>query len=144
MSPYLPNTNLTSLSIGSKIYCYAQSYHGALIELEGRIDTTKKHNDVYFRENQTNIGMTVRYRDDDDDDNDEAPPSDVPKMFTPLAAASLGNTRVSISFPSHFHQWLTRNIVPNIRERCQHPSRHRLQRWLLAKGHPLQSQRCRR
>jgi hypothetical protein len=94
MSPFLPNTNLTSLSIGSKVYCYAQSYHGALIELEGRIDTNKHHNDVYIRENQTHIGMTVRYRDDDDDDEEEDTPSDVPKMFTPLAAASLGQARV--------------------------------------------------
>lgn len=101
MSPYLPNTYLTSLSSGSKVYCYAQSYHGALIELEGRIDTTKRHSDVYIRENQTNIGMTVRYRQDDDDDADEGPASHAPKMFTPLAAASLGNTRVSVSFPPH-------------------------------------------
>ena len=100
MSPYLPNTFLTSLSSGSKVYCYAQAYHGALIELEGRIDTTKTHNDVYIRGNQTNIGMTVRYRQDDGDE-DEAPASDAPKMFTPLAAASLGNTRVSVSFPPH-------------------------------------------
>ena len=102
MSPYLPNTYLTSLSTGSKVFCYAQSYHGTLIELEGRIDTTKKHNDVYIRENQTNIGMTVRYRqDDDDDDDDAALESHVPKMFTPLAAASLGKTRVSVSLPPH-------------------------------------------
>jgi hypothetical protein len=72
-----------------------------LIELEGRIDTTKRHSDVYIRENQTSIGMTVRYREDKGDGDDEAPASDVPKMFTPLAAASLGNTRVSVSFPTH-------------------------------------------
>ena len=45
--------------------------------------------------------MTVRYREDKGDGDDEAPASDVPKMFTPLAAASLGNTRVSVSFPTH-------------------------------------------
>ena len=101
MSPYLPNTNLTSLSCGNKVYCYCQSYHGALIELEGRIDSNKRHNDLYIRENQTSIGMTVRYRDDEGDDDDEAPDSDVPKMFTPLTAASLGNTRVSVSVPPY-------------------------------------------
>lgn len=99
MAPFLPNTNITSLSIGSNIYCYVQSYHGALIELTGNIATTKRHANVYSRDNQTNIGLTVRYRDDDDE-NEEDTPSHVPKMFTPLAAASLGKTRVLYRFSS--------------------------------------------
>jgi hypothetical protein len=95
MSPYLPNSNITSLSIGSNIYCYVQAYHGALVELGGQIATTRKHANVYSRDNQTNIGLTVRYREEDDDDEEEIP-SHAPKMFTPLAAASLGNTRYLI------------------------------------------------
>jgi hypothetical protein len=95
MSPYLPNSNITSLSVGSNVYCYIQSYHGALIELGGQIATTKRHSNVYFRDNQTHIGQTVRYREDDDEDVEDIP-SHAPKMFTPLAAASLGNTRYLI------------------------------------------------
>ena len=93
MSPYLPNSNITSLSVGSNIYCYVQAYHGTLVELGGQIATTKRHANVYLRDNQTHIGLTVRYREDDDEDTEDIP-SHVPKMFTPLAAASLGKTRV--------------------------------------------------
>ncbi|KJK74992.1 hypothetical protein H634G_09627 [Metarhizium anisopliae BRIP 53293] len=95
MSPFLPNTNITSLSIGSNIYCYVQSYHGELMELRGRISTTKKYANVYSRDDQTNIGLTVRYREEDDEDEEEIE-SHAPKMFTPLAAASLGTTRYLI------------------------------------------------
>lgn len=93
MGPFLPNTNITSLSIGSNIYCYVQGYHGTLIELGGQIATNKKHTNVYSRDNQTHIGLTVRYREDDNED-DEHIASHAPKMFTPLAAASLGKIRV--------------------------------------------------
>lgn len=93
MPSYLPNSNITSLSIGSNIYCYVQSYHGALIELGGKLATTKRHANVYSRDNQTDIGLTVRYRGDDNEDEEDIPPY-APKMFTPLAAASLGKTRV--------------------------------------------------
>ena len=93
MSPYLPNSNITSLSVGSNIYCYVQSYHGALIELGGQIATTKRYANVYSRDNQVNIGLTVRYREEDNEDEEDIP-SHAPKMFTPLAAASLGKTRV--------------------------------------------------
>lgn len=99
MSPYLPNTNITSLSVESNIYCYVQSYHGELIELGGRIATTKRYSNVYVRDNQTNIGLTVRYREEDDEDDEEVD-SHAPKMFTPLAAASLGKTRVLYYSPS--------------------------------------------
>jgi hypothetical protein len=95
MPGFLPNTNTTSLSIGSKIYCYVQAYNGALIELGGEIATNKKHANVYYRDNQLNIGLTVRYRGDDGEDDTDIP-SHVPKMFTPLAAASLGKTRYLI------------------------------------------------
>jgi hypothetical protein len=104
MAPYLPNTNITSLSIGSNIYCYVQSYHGALIELGGQIATTKRHANVYSRDNQTVIGLTVRYREDDDEDEEDVV-SYAPKMFTPLAAASLGKTRVFVLSWNHF-RWL--------------------------------------
>src|SRR5437773_1580498 len=93
MPSYLPNSNITSLSIGSNIYCYVQSYHGTLIELKGQIETTHRHVNVYSRDNLTEIGLTVRYREDDDEDDKDIP-SHVPKMFTPLAAASIEKTRV--------------------------------------------------
>lgn len=104
MPSYLPNTNITSLSIGSNIYCYVQSYHGGLVELGGQLATTKKYTNVYSRDNQTHIGLTVRYREDDNEDEEDVP-SYAPKMFTPLAAASLGKTRVSFLFENH-SSWL--------------------------------------
>ena len=89
MPAYLPNTNLTSLSIGRKIYAYAQGYHGQLIEAQGRLQDAGNHKDVYYSNGQTSIGPTTRFRD-----KQIQPQS--PKMFTPLAAASLGEDRVSI------------------------------------------------
>jgi hypothetical protein len=89
MPTYLPNTSLTSLSIGSRIYAYAQGYHGELIEAQGRLHTSKKFDNVYYSNGQTSIGPTTRWRDG------EIQPS-APKMFTPLAAASIGDTRVII------------------------------------------------
>jgi len=90
MPTYLPNTSLTSMSIGSKIFSYAQDYHGALMEAEGRLVSTKKYSNVYSRGNQAIIGITARWRDEDGENilQDKAP-----KMFTPLATASIGQTR---------------------------------------------------
>lgn len=68
------------------------------MELRGRISTTKKYANVYSRDDQTNIGLTVRYREEDDEDEEEIE-SHAPKMFTPLAAASLGTTRVVYCSP---------------------------------------------
>lgn len=89
MPAYLPNTSLTSLSIGPRIFSYAQGYHGELIEAQGRLDQSDQFKDVYYANGQTSIGPTTRWR------NKKLQPH-APKMFTPLAAASLDDTRVVI------------------------------------------------
>jgi hypothetical protein len=90
MSTYLPNTSLTSLSVGPRIFAYAQGYHGNLIEFQGRLQTSKKFENFYYSNGHTSIGPTARWR------HGEIQPT-APKMFTPLAAASLEDTRASIS-----------------------------------------------
>ena len=88
MPHYIQNTSLTSLSIGDKIFAYAQGYHGQLIEAQGRLQDSAKAKRVFYANGQTSIGLTTRWRDKELQDG-------APKMFTPLAAASLGETRVS-------------------------------------------------
>jgi hypothetical protein len=90
MPTYLPNTSLTALSIGPRIFAYAQGYHGELIEAQGRLESSDGLDDVYYSNGQTSIGPTTRFR------NGKIQPNG-PKMFTPIAAASLGDTRVSTS-----------------------------------------------
>jgi len=89
MPEYLPNTSLTSMSIGPRIFAYAQGYHGQLIEAQGRLNNSGEHRDVYYANGQTSIGPTTRWRD-------KVLQPHAPKMFTPLAAASLQDTRASI------------------------------------------------
>ncbi|KAH0562957.1 hypothetical protein GP486_002480 [Trichoglossum hirsutum] len=88
MSNYLPNTSLTTLSIGSKIYAYSQTFHGQLREVQGRLQTEK--NRIYYSEGYTTISPTARWRDPPDIE------PGAPKMFTPLAAASIAETRYLI------------------------------------------------
>lgn len=77
------------MSIGPRIFSYAQGYHGELIEAHGRLNTVDGLEDVYFANGQTMIGPTTRWRD-------KKLQPHAPKMFTPLAAASLGDTRVDM------------------------------------------------
>ena len=99
MPTYLQNTSLTSLAIGPRIFAYAQGYHGELIEAQGRLENSGELENVYYSNGQTSIGPTTRWR------NGKIQPR-APKMFTPIAAASLGDTRVSTS-PTVYRTKLT-------------------------------------
>lgn len=77
---YLPDTSITSMAKGGKdVYAYVQIMSGALVECQGTVD------DVYIFDQNNHV--LSRYR------NKQIVP-DAPKLFTPLAAAYLGDDRV--------------------------------------------------
>lgn len=90
MPSYLPNTALTANAIGSKIYVYAQAYHGALIEAKGKLQDNEDNNkvNIFFAGGQEIIGITTRWRA-------KTLQRWAPKLFTPIAAAAIGRSRVS-------------------------------------------------
>ena len=88
MPSYLPNTALTSIAVGLKIYAYAQEYHGALLEARGQLQDNDGKSNVYYAGGRNSIGVTTRWRA-------KKLQTGAPKLFTPLAAAAIGNIRAS-------------------------------------------------
>ncbi|KAI0195867.1 hypothetical protein F4808DRAFT_464114 [Astrocystis sublimbata] len=84
MSPYLPDTALTTLSVGKDVYTYAQTDEGVLIECRGQLKTVRGTPDLYSYSFQNHV--LARYEDDE-------VASGAPKLFTPLAAAYIGSHR---------------------------------------------------
>jgi len=78
MGSFLPDTALTSLVAGSKIYTYAQTESGSLLELEGNLERIDAPVDTYSYDRSTRV--VRRYQNDRITNN-------APKLFTPLAAA---------------------------------------------------------
>jgi hypothetical protein len=78
MVQYLPDTALTSMVMGNKIYTYAQTYSGSVIELRGNLERIEAPVDTYSYD-RSNI-VVRRYH------NNKRTPNH-PKFFTPLAAA---------------------------------------------------------
>lgn len=88
---YLPDTAITTLSIGSNIYTYAQKYEGFLTECRGELQNGK-----YSYEGQADV--LARY-------SGQAVRAKAPKLFTPLAAAYIGpSTRASSWHIHHLYQ----------------------------------------
>ncbi|PUU72515.1 hypothetical protein B9Z19DRAFT_1009408 [Tuber borchii] len=78
MGSFLPDTSLTSLVTGNKIYTYAQTQSGSLLELEGNLERIDAPVDTYSYDRSTRV--VRRYQNDRITNN-------APKFFTPLAAA---------------------------------------------------------
>lgn len=78
MGSFLPDTALTSLGTNNKIYTYAQTESGSLLELEGNLERIDAPVDTYSYDRSTRV--VRRYQNDRITNN-------APKLFTPLAAA---------------------------------------------------------
>ncbi|KAF2179313.1 hypothetical protein K469DRAFT_596531 [Zopfia rhizophila CBS 207.26] len=79
---YLPDTAITSMAVdGKAVYAYVQIMSGALVECEGSLDGNPE---LYIFEQHNHV--MARFRD-------KKPLDDAPKLFTPLAAAYLGDAR---------------------------------------------------
>jgi hypothetical protein len=85
---YLPDTDLASVIIDKKVFAYAQNYDGVLVECEGQLKTVRGATDVFSFQRHNHI--ISRY------DEDTVEPGG-PKLFTPLTAANIGNTKASVS-----------------------------------------------
>ncbi|RYP20745.1 hypothetical protein DL765_002625 [Monosporascus sp. GIB2] len=86
---YLPDTGITSMAVDGKlVYAYVQIMNGALVECEGSLDGNPE---LYVFEQHNHV--MGRFRD-------KRPLDDAPKLFTPLAAAYLGDARVGVTYNS--------------------------------------------
>ncbi|KAI1170076.1 hypothetical protein F4777DRAFT_595574 [Nemania sp. FL0916] len=90
MPHYLPDTALTTLSVGNNVYTYAQTYDGILVECQGQLkDVTDRTTRQVFRTTYSyrkQFEVLARYEDDE-------VPAGAPKLFTPLAAAYILSDR---------------------------------------------------
>ena len=84
MVHYLPDTALTTLSMGLDVYTYAQDVDGVLIECRGKLKIVRGKPDIYSFTLATPI--FPRYEDD-------LVLTGAPKWFTPLAAAHIQSNR---------------------------------------------------